>query len=351
MQKAAFDRRAALLKDALRRKNLDSFLITKDVNVSYVSGFAGHDAAIIATHGKLFFIADSRYTEEAGDSVRGFKIRPAKMSLYEIIREIAAAQKLKKMGFESADLSYEVAGRLKKFVAGAALVPVKGLVEDFRAIKDSGEIALIRKSIRLARDVLDGIIPFIKPGASEESLAGKIEIAFLTRGAKSGFDPIVAADANSSKPHAVPTARKISKDSIVMVDIGCTFNKYNSDLTRMVTVGRVKPRMKKIYEIVRTAQAMAIDAIRPGARIAGIDAVARRYIQSKGFGRYFGHALGHGIGMEVHEKPGISGVSEETLRSGMVFTVEPAIYIPKVGGIRVEDMVLVTDKGCEVLSR
>ena len=346
-----FNKRLALLKNEMRKRKLDSFLVTKDVNVSYVSGFSGHDAVILVTAGKSFFAADSRYIEEARDSVKGFEIRQVKRSLYEIIKDISAKNKLKRLGFESMDLPYEVACRLKGFMAKGELVPVKGLAEDLRAVKDAGEIALIRRSIRLTKDVFDRIRPFVRTGVSEESVARKIEIAFLASGARPSFDPIVAVDANSSKPHAMPTARKISKNSFVMIDIGCVLKKYNSDMTRMIMIGKIKGRMKKIYEIVRTAQSMAIDAIRPGVRAAKIDAAARGYIQEKGFGRYFAHALGHGVGMEVHEKPAISGVSDCSLRPGMVFTVEPAIYIPKFGGIRVEDMVLVTDTGCEILSR
>jgi Xaa-Pro aminopeptidase len=351
MSKTVFQKRLALLKVELRKRLLDSFIVTKGVNVSYLSGFAGHDAACVITQGRAFLFADSRYIEEAGDSVKDFDIRLVKRSLYDNIKEIAGEHRLKRVGFESMDLPYEVAGQLRGFVKGSTLVPVRGLVEDLRAVKDSEEIGRIRRSIRLTKDVLGRAIPFIKPGATEESLARKIEIAFLINGARPSFAPIVAADANSSKPHAVPTARKVSKNSVVMIDIGCVLAGYHSDITRMITIGKIRPRMAKIYEIVRSAQAMAIEAISPGARIAGVDAAARLYIRRKGFGKYFGHALGNGVGMEVHESPSVSGTAEGTLKPGMIFTVEPAIYIPKFGGIRVEDMVLVTDKGCEILTK
>ena len=351
MARTALSRRIALLKDELRKKRLDSFLVTKDVNVSYLSGFSGHDAIVIVTPARSFFITDSRYIEEAGDSVKGFEIRLARQSLYEGIKDIAAEYKLKRIGFESMDLPYEVANRLKSLVPRSELVPVKDLIEDLRAVKDPEEAKLIRGAIALTKDILERVGPFIKPGVTEEALARKIEIEFLSAGAKSSFDIIVAAGANSSKPHAAPTARKISKDSIVMLDIGCVLNSYNSDMTRMFVTGKIGPRMKKIYDIVRTAQAMAIEAIRPGVPIAKIDAVARQYIHKCGFGKYFGHALGHGVGLEVHEKPMISAVSQGVIKPGMVFTVEPAIYMPKFGGVRIEDMVLVTDKGCEILSK
>ncbi|MDD5437388.1 MAG: Xaa-Pro peptidase family protein [Candidatus Omnitrophica bacterium] len=350
-KKAEFGKRLALLKGRLREKKLDALLVTRDVNISYLTGFAGHDATLIVTSGKSYFITDSRYIEEAGDSVKGFEVRLARRSLYEIIRDIAAAGKLRRIGFESRDLPYEIAVRLKKVLGKSSFEPAGELIEELRAVKDAGEIALIKDAIRLTHGVLAKAKSFIKPGVSEESLAGKIEIEFLKTGARPSFELIVAADAGSSKPHAIPTARKIKKDSYVMLDIGCMLRGYSSDLTRVFRVGGARPGMEKIWKVVRDAQAKAIELIRPGARIADIDAAARQYIKGKGFGRYFGHALGHGVGMEVHEKPNIAPMSEGRLVSGMIFTVEPAIYIPKTGGIRVEDMVLVTDRGCEVLSQ
>jgi Xaa-Pro aminopeptidase len=316
-----------------------------------LSGFTGHDAAIIVTTGKSFFIADSRYIEEAKDSAKGFEVKRSGCSLYETIKEIAVLRKLRRIGFESMSLTYEPASRLNRIIAKSSFIPVRSLIEDLRAIKDAGEIRLIRDSIQLTRRVFGKIGAFVKPGSSEEWIAQNIEIEFLKNGAHPSFGLIVAADSNSSKPHARPTARKLARNSIIMADLGCELNGYNSDMTRMIALGKVSGRIKKIYGIVRIAQAMAIDAVRPGAKISGIDAAARQYIKSKGFGKYFGHALGHGVGLEVHEKPTVSMLSEGTLRPGMVFTVEPGIYLPKFGGVRIEDMVLVTEKGCEVLTR
>ncbi|MFA5143146.1 MAG: Xaa-Pro peptidase family protein [Candidatus Omnitrophota bacterium] len=344
-------KRLALLKKRLRRDKLDALLVTNDINISYLSGFTGHDATIIVTPDKSFFITDSRYIEDAGDSVTGFDIRLARGSLYKIIEEITAAERLKRIGFESRNLSYEVAVRLKKSLAKSLFLPAQEPVEELRAIKDADEIAVIKRSIRLTHDIFKKAGSFIKPGATEESIAREIEMAILASGARPSFDPIVAADANSSKPHAVPAARRITRNSYVMIDIGCLLKRYASDMTRMVVVGKARPRMDKIWKVVSDAQARAIDLIRPGGDIAKVDAAAREYIKNKGFGKYFGHALGHGVGMEVHEKPNISPMSEGRLQSGMVFTVEPAIYIPRFGGVRVEDMVLVTDKGCKILSR
>lgn len=338
------------LKEELKKRGLDGFLVTKGVNVSYLSGFKGHDASILATGGRQYFITDSRYLEEAKDTVKGFEIILSKRSMYETVNEIAGAERLKKLGFESMDLPYEIANRLKNFAAKAALEPVKDMVEEMRVIKAAREAALIKDSMHLTEKVFSRALRSVRTGASEKMIATEIAIDFIRNGAVPGFDIIVAIDSSSSKPHAAPGDRRIAKDSYLMIDMGCALKGYNSDLTRIVVKGRLKPKIKKIYEIVCEAQARAIAAIRPGVEIAKIDSIARTYIKNKGFGEYFGHALGHGVGLEVHEKPTISPLAKGVLRAGMVFTVEPAIYIPKVGGIRVEDMVLVTDNGCEVLS-
>lgn len=349
MPKTVFDRRIALLKDELCARKLDALLVTKDVNVSYLSGFTGHDAAIIVTKDRPFFIADSRYIEDAEESMKGFGVRLVRKSLYENIKEIVREEKVRRLGFESADIPYEVHVRLKETIGSNVVVPAGGPVERLRQVKDREEIALIRGSIGLAKKVFADIRPTIRPGASEEAVARNISVAFLRNGAKAGFDPIVAADANSSRPHAVPTDRKMARNSFVMVDMGCSLKQYNSDITRMVMLGKASPKIKKIYSVVKAAQECAIDAIRPGVKAAVVDAAARKYIQDEGFGRYFGHALGHGVGLEVHEQPMISCLSEAVLRAGMVFTVEPAIYIPKLGGMRIEDMVLVTETGVKIL--
>jgi len=343
--------RSDLLDGALTSRRLDSFLVTNPTNVSYLSGFRGHDSLILATPKRKFFITDSRYIEEAEDTLRGLDIILVKGSTYETLKTLIGKARLKRIGFESMDLPYEMAARLKGLTRAAQFVPVKGLVEQFRAIKDEAEVRAIKDSIRLAKIVLNKIAGLTKPGITEKRLSETAALEFIKRGARTAFDPIVASGENSSKPHAIPRDAAIEKNSFTMIDIGCSLNGYNSDITRMVISGRVKDKFKKIYNIVRRAQGIAIEKIRSGVMARTVDMAARGYIQSRGFGKYFGHSLGHGVGMEVHEEPTVSAMSEGFLRSGMVITVEPAIYIPKFGGVRIEDMVLVTDKGCEILTR
>jgi len=343
--------RIALLKKELARRGLDSLLVTDGTNVSYLSGFTGHDSMLLVTLGHNYFITDSRYIEEARESIRHFDIRLVESSSYDTISGIVKRARLKKVGFESMDLPWAVAGRLRKSLKDAALAGQKDIVEDLRAVKDSGEIALIRNSIRCTRKVLDELSGMARPGTSEKALAKRCEIAFIQAGAKAAFEPIVATGQNASRPHSRPTDTAIKRDGFVMFDIGCSLQGYCSDMTRMVTLGSVKEKFRKMYSTVRAAQEIAIGKVGPGARASDVDGAARSLIERHGFGKYFGHSVGHGVGMKVHEGPTISRISRTRLEPGMVFTVEPAIYVPKFGGVRIEDMVLVTDRGCEVLTR
>lgn len=346
-----YKKRLSALGKELERSKLDSFFVTSQVNVSYLSGFKGHDSMLLLAPDKRFFITDSRYIEEAEKTVKGFEIMLVKSSIYDTVKGIAKRARLKKMGFESMDLPYGAAHKLKSLLRPAAMKGVKGLIKRMRAIKDKDEIRLIKKSAELVKDVFKAVEPSVRPGASEESLARDIEILFIRNGAKPAFDPIVAAGHNASKPHARPSTSRLSEDDMVMLDIGCSLDGYNSDMTRMTALGKVNKKIRKIFDVVKSAQEAAIKKIRPGARLADIDIAARARIAEEGYGKYFAHATGHGIGLEVHEDPTISGAAEGAAKEGMVFTVEPAIYLPGVGGVRIEDMVLVTDKGCEILTK
>lgn len=346
-----FQRRLALLKNGLKSNALDSILITNQANVAYLSGFPGHDSMILITLDEDFFITDSRYIEEAEKALDGFHVKLVEISTYDTVSEIIRENRSKKIGFEAMDLPYGVAIRLYKLIKNAKLIPCKEMVEEIRSVKDSDEIALIRESVRLNKKVFDVVSGRVEPGISEKALAMMVESAFINEGARPAFEPIIASGENASKPHAVPGRVKIKNNSFVMIDIGVKLNGYCSDLTRMITLGRVKDKFKKVYSVVKAAQDRAIGMIRPGARARDIDAAGRDHIKDGGFGKYFAHSLGHGVGLSVHEKPTISSIGEGLIAPGMVFTVEPAIYIPKFGGVRIEDMVLVTDKGCEVLTR
>lgn len=339
------------LKKFMSRRGLDAFLVTDRFNVSYLSGICGTDASIIVTPGRDYFITDSRYIEDARQRAKRFKVLLVAGSTYDMVASVARLAGIRKLGFESMNLPYGVVKRLSEAVSAAKLVPTRLVVEGLRAVKDAREIEAIKKSVRLTKKVMSDIAGCISPGMAESDVARKAEISFIRGGARPSFDPIVACGANSSKPHARPGRGLIRRSAPVMIDIGCNLDGYCSDITRTIFIGRIDARFKKIYGVVSDAQKLAIGLVKAGVKISAVDRAARGHIAKKGFGKYFGHSLGHGVGMEVHEEPAISPGSEGTLKAGMVFTIEPAVYIPGFGGVRIEDMVLATEGGCEIMTK
>ncbi|MCX5666304.1 MAG: Xaa-Pro peptidase family protein [Candidatus Omnitrophica bacterium] len=348
-----FDHKLRLkkLRVELKKRGLASLIVTNETNVRYLTGFRGGDSIVIITPDSQFFLTDSRYVEEARDSVGSFTIVEVTTSTYDSISEIVKRNRIKKIGFDSMNLPYEVAKRLAGYIRPAKLVSTRNVIENLRAVKDIQEIEAIKRSVDVTKSVLKKVTLSIRPGISERFISDLIECEFIKRGARVAFETIAACGRNCSKPHASATKQVIAKNDVVMLDMGCRLDLYNSDITRMIFIGKVKDKIKEIYGIVRAAQSAAIQKIKPGVKISEIDLAGRGYIDRKGYGKFFGHSLGHGIGMDVHEEPSISKRNDNILKSGMVFTVEPAIYLPKLGGVRVEDMVMVTDFGCEVLTR
>lgn len=346
-----FNARLKKLRADLKESSIESLLVTNESNVTYLSGFTGTDSILLITPDSQFFLTDSRYTEEAKSSVSGFTIVEVTSSTYESIGKIASVSKLKKIAFDPMNLPYQVVKNLESHIGKVKLLPFSNSIERLRIIKDDEEIVRINKAIRLAKRVLNKVAGDVAPGISEVSLSESIECEFIASGARAGFQTIVACGENSSKPHAHPTIKKILKNDVVMIDMGCRLNLYHSDITRMVMLGKVKDRIKQIYSIVKTAQEKVFEKIKPGRKISEVDFAGRQYIADKGYGRFFGHSIGHGVGLDVHEEPSISGRNTGALKPGMVFTVEPAIYVPGLGGVRIEDMVLVTESGYKVLTR
>jgi len=346
-----YGKRLKNLKRLLRKGPAGSLLVTNESNVAYLSGFTGNDSLLFITPDSQFFLTDSRYTQEAKETVKGFTIIEVTSSTYETIGTIVRGNRIKKIGFDPMNLPYGIVKNLERHVGGVRLVPVTNVIERLRAVKDDEEIARIEKAIKINAGVLKKIVKEVRPGVSEEYISGRIGCEFIKNGAMAGFQTIVACGKNSAKPHAHPTADKIAKNDAVMIDMGCRLDMYNSDMTRMVFIGEIKTRFKEIYTIVKTAQEKALEKIKSGRRVSEVDSAGRQYIADKGYGKFFGHSLGHGIGLDVHEEPSVSCRSTDILVPGMVFTVEPAIYIPGFGGVRIEDIVLVTKTGYKILTR
>jgi len=342
--------------EGIRRKledtGADAFVCYHHPNYRYLSGFTGSLAILIIARSQAVILSDFRYREQIAEQVADFDFVEIKGPPEEtVIRRIEELGILK-VAFESAHLTYQHYAQLRK-VNSVELIPTENWVEELRAIKDDREVELIEKAASIADATIEKMADEIRPGTTEQEAANRInELIRAFGGKKEAFDAIVASGPRSSMPHATSSERRIQAGEPIVVDIGAQFDGYHSDLTRTIWLDRMRtPQVLELYEVVENAQAAAIEAIRPEMPCAEIDAIARNLIAEAGYGEFFGHGLGHGVGLEVHESPIISRLGKGNVKPGMVFTVEPGIYIPDVGGIRIEDMILVTDDGCRLITK
>ena len=349
--KEPYVRRCRRLMRLVARKGAGAFLVTKAENVRYLSGFTGEDSWLVLAPRRRILIADSRFTEEAALSSPGWEVVKRKGGMAAeaagVLRHIRA-----KAAFEAANVTVEThKALLRRLGRRRRLVATGGLVESLRTLKDEAEIAYIRKAIAAAERGFKAALGGLRKGADESSFAADLERAMRMEGADgAAFPTIAACEPKSSLPHAKPGHKRLSESGTLLVDWGARVGGYNSDLTRVIAWGKVTPDIRRMWGVVRAAQAAALRIVRPGVPAARVDAAARKVISQAGFGKCFGHGLGHGVGLEVHEGPTLSPKSKAILKAGMVVTIEPGIYLPGVGGVRVEDMVLVTRRGAEVLT-
>lgn len=344
--------RIARLKYILKRKGISSIILIHPANVSYLLGFPISDSSLFINEKESLLITDARYAAEYKNLLKNSEIQiiETNKALYKTLEKIDKKNKIRNLAFEERYVSFFLFKKLKSQF-GKRLIATSQLVEDMRIIKDVEELRLIKKAIAITLDSFDFTKKILKPGITELELAGEIERYIRLRGApQASFDIIVASGPNSSFPHAKKTNKKISNNEPVLIDMGVDYKGYKSDLTRMFFLGKINTLLKKAYNTVLTAQQKAINHIKPGITIGYIDKQAREYIAKNGFKNCFKHSLGHGIGLETHELPQINQKNKKILKEAMVFTVEPGIYLDNKFGVRVEDMVLVTSKGVEVLS-
>jgi len=336
----------------LERDNLDALILSLPANISYLAQYPCRDAYLLVSKKENIYFTDSRYLEEARNNLRGFTLQKIKGSVFKIIAESCEKLRLKRVGFEERSLPFaEYAQIRRELNKTIGLVPTHNIVEEFRQIKDREELRNIREAIRITAEALEFTAKFISPGKKEIEVAGEIERFIRYAGAYGpAFEIIVASGPNSSFPHHLTSARKIRNNEAVLVDIGVDYSGYKSDLTRVFFLGKIDTLNTKVYQIVKEAQARAIAEIKPDTSVGAIDNAARQYIARRGYKEFFGHSLGHGLGLEIHEDPHINSRDKNSVEEGMTFTVEPGIYIPDRFGIRIEDIVLVTSQGCEVLS-
>ena len=344
--------RISKLRESLRQEGLDALIVSSIHNIRYLTSFSGSNALCVVKQKEADFLTDGRYAEQARDEVsRRFKRTITALGLYEGIAKQRLLHGCKKVGFESHYVSYAQYRTIKKLCPSVSFVPTMDLVERLALLKDVGEIASIQKAVDISDKVFGEVLSMIKPGMEERTVAAEISYLHKHFGAEGdSFETIVASGSRGSLPHARASSKRIQKGEMVTLDFGCVVNGYNSDITRTLAVGRASRRAREIHRVVLDAQTCAIDAARGGMSARELDAVARTQISRAGFGKYFIHSLGHGLGLHVHERPRISSLSKEHLQAGNVITIEPGVYIPNFGGVRIEDDILLTETGCRVLN-
>ncbi len=345
--------RRAKLRRSFRKSGIDALLITNFTNVTYLTGFSGDDSYLLVTAKNEVVISDPRYTTQLEQECPGLEssIRPPGVGMVERVAEIATSARVRKLGVEAGSMSVALHDQIQSRLPKVELVSTSDLVEKLRVIKDKDEVADTRRAIWIAERAFGVLRASLRPERTEKEVADELENQTRLYGGKScSFPPIVAVGPRSALPHARPTDAKIGDDGFVLVDWGADAGPYVSDLTRVLVTGKISPKLERIYRVVLSAQEQAIAAIRPGRTCHEVDHVARSIISKAGFGKQFGHGLGHGIGLEIHEAPRLAAKVDTKLEAGMIVTVEPGIYLPGFGGVRIEDDVLVTKDGGEVLT-
>ncbi len=346
------------VRTALKELKLDGLLLTHPPDLAYLTNFTGDDSVGLITTREFFLATDFRYQEQAALEAGWLKVHIREAKMADTLVKMLADAGVRRIGFEANFTTVGQIDALNKAMKEASngrsvgLVPLDNVMVNLRKVKDDHEIALVRQSVAIAEEAFTAIRDQIKPGQTENYLAGLLILELRSRGASDGsFPAIVAAGASSSLPHYRPQDTAVQNDQPLLFDWGALYNGYCSDLTRTMILGRVSSRLKKIYQVVLRAQLEAIKFLRPGVTTRQADQTARDVIDDAGFGKEFGHGLGHGIGREIHELPTMRKTGgDEELRPGMIVTVEPGIYLPSEGGVRIEDDVLITHSGREVLS-
>jgi len=343
--------RVTQIRELLETCALDAMVFCHLPNIRYLCGFTGSDGVLVAGK-KTGFLTDSRYTTQARQQVRADEIREYRTKIDGILDFLSDLGAIK-VGFEAEVLSYALVDELrKKSGERHNWQPITKEVKGLRGIKDDSEIALLEKAASLNAECFAEVLPLLKPGTAEREIALALEFAFKRRGAEEkAFDIIVASGQRGALPHGLASDKLLAAGELVTIDFGCRYQGYHSDETVTLAIGEISGRLLEIHSVVLEAHDRAMALVRPGEGLREIDEAARRFISEQGYGNFFGHGTGHGLGLEVHEFPTVSPRAEEKACEGMVFTIEPGIYLPELGGVRIEDTVLVTAEGCRCLTR
>ena len=339
----------------LERYGLDAMLLTGEANRYYASGFhsSGTDGVALVTRKGNYYFTDSRYTEAAGRVIQNAHLEEVGRGrgYAALINEVIEADGVVRMGFEDAYMTVQDYERYRKAL-NCELVPATDLLWELRMVKDEEELECLVAAQRVAERALEDILKEIRPGVTEKEIAARLQYLMLHYGASDmSFDPIVVSGPNGSLPHGVPSEKEIQAGEFVTMDFGCIYKGYCSDMTRTVAVGFVTEEMQKVYDTVLKAQLAGIAAARAGAAGKDVDGAARSVIDAAGYGAYFGHSFGHGVGVEIHESPNASPMNEKPMPAGSVISAEPGIYLPGKLGVRIEDVIILTEDGCRNITK
>ena len=344
--------RVEKLRSAMKKEKIDGFLVTSPYNLRYLTNFTGTTGLAVITLDKAYFVTDFRYTEQAAKQAQGYEIVKNVGPIFDEVAKLCQKEEIQSLGFEEAFISFAQYGQLEDLLEETALIPISGMIEELREIKDENEVKIVRKACEIADRGIEHIWNTIKPGMTEIDVANQLDFYMRSLGATSvSFDTIVASGLRSAMPHGVASEKIIEKGELITIDFGCYYDGYVSDETRTFAIGDPGQKLKDIYQIVLEANLKVIEEAKPGMSGIELDAIARDHIASFGYGEAFGHSTGHGIGLEIHEGPNVSFRAEKRFVPGNIITDEPGIYLPGIGGVRIEDDLLVTSTGNEVLTK
>ena len=350
--KTAIEKRLKRFREKLKEKDIDGALVTKRENYIYLSGFTGTSAFLVITQEHALLLTDFRYVEQASTQASLFEVIQYQGNLFSALNDVIKSKELNRLGFEDASVTYEKYNEYVSKLEIKEFAPLGNAIESLRLSKDEIELDVIRKAVQIADDAFKHILGYLKPGVTETEIAAELEYHMKKLGAvKASFETIVASGKRSSMPHGVASEKKLEMGDTITLDYGAYYNNYCSDMTRTVFLGQPDEEMKKIYNIVLDAQLKASEGAVTGLLGKEIDNIARSIISDNGFEKNFGHGLGHGLGLEIHEDPRLSPTGNITMENGMVVTVEPGIYVAGLGGVRIEDIVVINDNKPIILTQ
>ncbi|MBG9980975.1 aminopeptidase P family protein [Facklamia sp. DSM 111018] len=338
------------LRQLLKEEQLEALYVTDLLNVRYLTGFTGSAGAVLVTHDEAYFITDFRYVTQANKEVTSAKVVIHQQGVDQEVQKLIEQDQIRTLGIEANQMNVSQYLKIQKLF-DLDIKPTDALIEKLRQVKDQEEIAIIRQACEITDLAFEHILNFVKAGVTELQVANELESFLKNKGASSmSFDTIVASGERSAMPHGVASEKVIENGDMVTIDFGCYYKGYSSDMTRTFAVGSVSDQLREIYEIVLEAHNRVIAGTRAGMTGQEVDALARDYITEKGYGQYFGHSTGHGLGLDVHEMPAVSSRSETVMVENMVITDEPGIYLPGIGGVRIEDDLIIKENGVESIN-